>query len=112
MGVDLCYAWPNSRLAVEVSGLDYRKVYGRGIDEDAYESYLNRAREKVDVFRVAKSWSAQVVDEVIHPAETRQKIIEAIALTREKTDQRPARAKTHGAPRFKRGFFSKPVLTG
>ncbi len=98
MGVDLCYAWPNSRLAVEASGLDYRKVYGRGIDEDAYEGYLNRAREKVDVFRVANSWSAQVVDEVIHPAETRQKIIEAIALTREKTDQRPARAKTHGAP--------------
>ena len=77
MGVDLCYAWPISRFAVEASTLDYRKVYGKGVAADAHEGYLDRARERVDVFEVARSWTAQVVDEVIHPAQTRQKIIEA-----------------------------------
>jgi methylmalonyl-CoA decarboxylase subunit alpha len=98
MGVDLCYAWPISRFAVEASTLDYRAVYGKGIEADAHEGYLDRSREKVDVFEVARSWSAQIVDEVIRPADTRKKIIEALALTRGKKEKPPERAKSHGAP--------------
>ncbi|MFZ5650755.1 MAG: acyl-CoA carboxylase subunit beta [Bacillota bacterium] len=96
MGVDLCYAWPIARFAVESSEADYRKVYGKGIEEDAYSGYLNRAREKLDVFEVAKSWTAQVVDEVIEPGETRKKIIEALQITANKNEKLPPRAKRHG----------------
>jgi propionyl-CoA carboxylase beta chain len=96
MGADLTYAWPIARFAVEASRLDYRKVYSQGIEKDAYESYLNRSREKVDVFEVAKSWTAQIVDEIIKPGDTRKKIIEALELTRNKQEELPERAKGHG----------------
>ncbi len=96
MGTDLVYAWPIARFGVEASGLDYLKIYGKGIEEDAYESYLNRSREKIDAFDTAHSWTAQMVDEIILPAETRKKIIEALELTRKKQEKLPQRAKGHG----------------
>jgi propionyl-CoA carboxylase beta chain len=96
MGTDLTYAWPIARFAVEASTLDYRKVYGKGIEADAYEAYLNRAREKVDVYDAAHSWTAQVVDEIILPADTRKKIIAALELTANKHEKLPQRAKNHG----------------
>jgi propionyl-CoA carboxylase beta chain len=98
MGADLTYAWPIARLAVEASQLDYRQVYGNGIEEDAYEAYLNRSREKVDVFDAAYTWTAQIIDEIIEPKDTRKKIIEALAITRNKVERLPRRAKGHGSP--------------
>lgn len=97
MGADLIYAWPIARFAVEASTLDYSKVeQTKGVEEDASKSYLYRARERVDVFDVARSWSAQMVDEVIDPKDTRKKIIEALKITRGKTERHPPRAKIHG----------------
>lgn len=96
LGCDLCYAWPIARFAVEASTVDLSKDQNMGIHQDAYCGYLNRSREKVDVFEVAKSWTAQVVDEVIEPAETRRKIIEALELTKTKDEKAPQRAKIHG----------------
>ena len=96
MVVDLCYAWPTSRFAIEASEQDYSKIEGLGIDPEAYSGYLNRSREKVDVFEVARSWTAQVVDEVIAPAETRRRIIDALALSSNKQEELPQRAKYHG----------------
>ena len=81
---------------MEASTVDYRKAYGKGIEEDAYEGYLNRSREKVDVFEAARSWTAQVVDEIIEPKDTRRRIIEALELTRNKQENLPKRAKRHG----------------
>jgi propionyl-CoA carboxylase beta chain len=98
MGADLTYAWPIARFAVEASQMDYRKVYGRGIEDDAYTGYLNRSREKLDAYDTARSWTAQVTDEIILPADTRKKIIEALELTRNKQDRLPQRAKNHGTP--------------
>jgi propionyl-CoA carboxylase beta chain len=98
MGADLTFAWPIARFAVEASNLDYRRIYGKGIEEDAYDAYLHRAREKVDVFEVSRSWTAQMVDEIIEPKDTRRKIIEALEITRDKVETLPARAKSHGAP--------------
>ena len=95
IGVDLTYAWPVARMAVEAGSLDYRKVYGKGVEEDAYEGYLNRSREKIDVFEAAGSWSAQIVDEIIEPKDTRKKIIEALAITGNKHERHPGRAKQH-----------------
>ena len=98
MGADLTYAWPIARFAVEASQADYRKLYGRGIEEDAYEAYLNRSREKLDVFQTAYSWTAQMVDEIILPKDTRKKIIEALEITRNKQEKLPRRAKRHTTP--------------
>jgi propionyl-CoA carboxylase beta chain len=96
MGADLTYAWPIARFGVEASKLDYRDIYGKGVEADAYEGYLNRSREKVDVFEAARSWSAQIVDEIIDPKDTRRKIIEALDATKHKHERLPERAKMHG----------------
>lgn len=98
MGVDLCYAWPIARFAVEASEVDYRAVYGNGIEDDAYEGYLNRSREKFDVFDIAGTYTAQIVDEIIDPKDTRKVIIEALTTTSNKVDTLPERAKCHGTP--------------
>jgi propionyl-CoA carboxylase beta chain len=98
MGVDLTYAWPIARFAVEASELDLRVAYGRGVEEDAYEGYLNRSREKVDVFDVARGYTARVVDEIIEPKDTRIKLIEALQMTKNKSEKLPSRAKMHGTP--------------
>jgi propionyl-CoA carboxylase beta chain len=98
MGADLTYAWPIARFGVEASELDYRTVYGNGIEEDAYDAYLNVSRTKVDVFDAGYTWTAQVVDEIVLPKDTRKKIIEALALTRNKREELPRRAKIHGSP--------------
>jgi propionyl-CoA carboxylase beta chain len=98
MGVDLTYAWPIARFAVEASELDLRVAYGKGVEDDAYEGYLNRSREKVDVFDVARGYTARVVDEIIDPKDTRIKIIEALQMTKNKSEKLPSRAKTHGTP--------------
>jgi propionyl-CoA carboxylase beta chain len=95
MGTDLCYAWPMARFAVAASTLDYGDVYGKGIERDAHTGYLDRSREKIDVFDVAGSWTAQMVDEIIEPGQTRRKIIEGLALLRTKTVSLPPRAKIH-----------------
>jgi propionyl-CoA carboxylase beta chain len=97
LGADLTYAWPIAQFAVEASELNYLEVYGKGIEDDAYEAYLNRSREKVDVFDAAHSWTAQVVDEIIEPKDTRRKIIEALDITRNKVETLPPRAKKHGS---------------
>jgi acetyl-CoA carboxylase carboxyltransferase component len=98
MGVDLCYAWPIARFAVEASELDLRAVYGKGVEEDAYEGYLNRSREKVDVFDVARGYTAQIVDEIIDPEDTRIKLLGALEITRNRREKLPFRAKMHGTP--------------
>jgi propionyl-CoA carboxylase beta chain len=98
MGGDLTYAWPIARFSVECSELDYRKEYGKGIAEDAYDVYLNHPRQKVDAFDAAFTSTAQVVDELILPKDTRKVIIDALAVTRDKREQLPKRAKTHGSP--------------
>ena len=43
-------------------------------------------------------YSAQVVEEVIEPAKTREKIILALEMTRGKKENFPERAKPHGTP--------------
>jgi propionyl-CoA carboxylase beta chain len=83
---------------VEASELDLHAAYGRGVEEDAYEGYLNRSREKVDVFDVARGYTTQIVDEIIEPKDTRIKLIEALEVTRSRSEKLPRRAKMHGTP--------------
>ncbi|MFP4085270.1 MAG: acyl-CoA carboxylase subunit beta [Desulfobacteraceae bacterium] len=98
LGADITYAWPVARIAVEASDADYSKMYGRGIEQDAYPGYLDRARECIYIFEAAQSWSAQVIDEIIEPKDTRKCIIEALCLTRNKQETLPPSAKFHRVP--------------
>ncbi|MFO7559479.1 MAG: carboxyl transferase domain-containing protein [Desulfobacterales bacterium] len=98
MGTDFCFAWPIAQFAVEASTVDYREAYGKGVEEDAYEGYLNWSREKVDVFDVAAGYTTEVVDEIIEPKDTRVKIINALKTTGKKMEKLPPRKKMHGTP--------------
>ncbi len=97
MGADLTFAWPIAEFAVEASGLDYREVLGESIEEDAYEKYWKFSREKKDAFDAAHSWTAQIVDEIILPRDTRKKIIQALRLLENKHEDLPPRKKMHGS---------------
>jgi methylmalonyl-CoA decarboxylase subunit alpha len=97
MGADLTYAWPIARFGVEASTLDYRQVLGHCIEEDAYDAYWRFSREKVDAFEAARSWTAQIVDEIILPRDTRKKIIQGLRILEHKTESLPPRKKTHGS---------------
>lgn len=96
MGADLTFAWPIARFGVEASNLDYRETSVGGIEKDA-EEYWKFSREKVDVFDAARSWTAQVVDEIIPPGYTRRKIIQGLKLTEMKKEDLPPRLKDHGS---------------
>ena len=97
MGADLTFAWPIARFGVEASTVDYREVLGECIEEDAYEAYWKFSREKADAFATAHAWTAQVVDEVILPRDTRRKIIQALRILENKEETLPARKKIHGS---------------
>ncbi len=98
MGADLTFAWPIACFGVEASTLDYGRVLGDSIEEDAHDAYWKFSREKADAFAAARSWTAQVVDEIILPRDTRKKIIQALRLLENKQETLPVRKKTHGAP--------------
>jgi acetyl-CoA carboxylase carboxyltransferase component len=97
MGADLTYAWPIAEFAVEASTLDYRKVLGACIEEDAPDAYWKFSRERNDAFAAARSWTAQIVDEIILPRDTRKKIIQALRLLENKVESLPPRKKMHGS---------------
>jgi len=102
MGADFCFALPNVEMAVEISDMNIHEMYkDAGVEEDAYESYLNGPRQKVNVFDVANTWSNNVIDEIIDPSEIRKKLSEAIEITDNKEETLPMFPKSkkgHGAP--------------
>lgn len=102
MGADLCYAWPNVIMAVEASTENINEIYENAfVNDDTYETYLKIPKQKLSVFDVAKTWSSNVIDEVIDPSETRIKLIEALDATCEKQENLPMfpeSKKRHGAP--------------
>jgi propionyl-CoA carboxylase beta chain len=98
MGADLTYAWPIARFGVEASSLDYGRVLGDSVEEDAHNAYWKFSREKADAFATARSWTAQAVDEIILPRDTRKKIIQALRILENKNETLPPRKKMHGAP--------------
>ena len=57
--------------------------------DELLEEILRNLRQKIKL-------SAQIVDEIILPAATRKKIIEALELTGNKEEKLPKRAKVHG----------------
>jgi len=100
MGTDLIFAWPTCEGAVEAAEPPIGVVFQDEIEHDAYEGYLKRASEKLDAFDLALQFSAQTVDEVIDPADTRLRITEALKITESKVkidvEKLPRKRKPHG----------------
>lgn len=97
IGADLVYAWPASEIAVMGPEGAASIIYAKEI-ANAGDPVGTRA-EKISEYRdrVANPYvaaGAGMVDDVIDPRDTRQKLFEALDLLRNKQEQRPA--KKHG----------------
>ena len=101
MGADLVYAWPIAEFAIEAAKPDLMQVFQNEIPQSA-SGYLARARDKLDAFTVANQYAVEVLDNVIEPADTRIKIIEALKVTEKKvkfgSEKIPRKRSFHGSP--------------
>jgi propionyl-CoA carboxylase beta chain len=94
LGTDITYAWPTAEIAVMGADGAANILYHRQI-KDAEDPAAERERltrqyqdEFLNPYVAAKSG---FIDEVIEPAETRQKLIEALQALENKIETNPAR---------------------
>ena len=94
IGTDITYAWPSAEIAVMGADGAANILYGRQI-KNAEDPEAERGRltlqyqeEYLNPYAAAR---AGYIDEVIEPAETRQKLIEALAALQNKVQMNPAR---------------------
>ncbi len=94
IGTDITYAWPSAEIAVMGADGAANILYGRQI-KNAEDPEAERARltleyqeEYLNPYAAAR---AGYIDDVIEPAETRQKLIEALAALQNKVQMNPAR---------------------
>lgn len=89
IGTDITYAWPSAEIAVMgaegAANILYRKQIAEAADQSAEKARLEEEyRQKyLNPYAAAK---AGYIDEVIEPAETRQKLIEALKALQNKVD--------------------------
>jgi len=94
MGTDICYAWPSAEIAVMGAEGAANILYGRQIRESAdpaakrAELTAEYQEQYLNPYEAAK---AGYIDEVIEPAETRRKLIEALHALRNKVENTPPR---------------------
>jgi propionyl-CoA carboxylase beta chain len=91
IGTDVNYAYPTAEIAVMGPDGAVNIIY-RNLSED-------ERKEKVDEYRTNfaspyKAAELGYIDEIIYPHETRKKILQALEMTKNKTDNSPA--KKHG----------------
>ena len=94
IGTDITYAWPSAEIAVMGADGAANILHGRQI-KNAEDPEAERARltqqyqeEYLNPYAAAR---AGYIDEVIEPAETRQKLIEALSALQNKVQMNPAR---------------------
>lgn len=97
IGADIVYAWPNAEIAVMGAEGAANIIFAREIEnsENPAETRQAKIAEYRDQF--ANPYVAArrgMVDDVIDPRETRQKLQEALEMLRNKREMRPA--KKHG----------------
>lgn len=94
MGTDICYAWPSAEIAVMGAEGAANILYGRQIresaDPEAKRAELT-ARYQEEYLNPYEAAKAGFIDEVIEPAETRRKLIEALHALRNKVENTPPR---------------------
>jgi len=94
LGTDITYAWPSAEIAVMGAEGAANILYGKQIkaaeDPEAERKRLTQEYQEtyLNPYVAAK---AGYIDEVIEPAETRQKLIEALAALQNKVETNPAR---------------------
>lgn len=97
IGADLVYAWPASEIAVMGPEGAANVIYAKEIASSPNPAVARATRINEYRNRVANPYvaaAAGMVDDVIDPRETRQKLFEALDLLQHKREQRPA--KKHG----------------
>jgi len=94
LGTDITYAWPSAEIAVMGAEGAANILYGRQI-KDAEDPQAERERlteqYQEDFLNPYAAAKAGYIDEVIEPAETRQKLIEALQALENKVEMNPAR---------------------
>ncbi len=96
---DMAFAWPNAEIAVMGAGGAVNILHGRSLKELSPEEAKSKRKELVadyeDKFsNPYRAAAAGYIDEVIVPSETRQRLITALDLLRNKQSTSPA--KKHG----------------
>jgi propionyl-CoA carboxylase beta chain len=97
IGADMNYAWPSAEIAVMGAKGAAEIIFKKDIEEAANpaEMLLEKEREYAELF--ANPYSAAergYVDEVIHPEDTREKLIKAFKMLENKVVNMPK--KKHG----------------
>jgi propionyl-CoA carboxylase beta chain len=94
LGTDITYAWPSAEIAVMGAEGAANILYGRQIkaaeDPQAERERLTQQYQE-DYLNPYAAAKAGYIDEVIEPAETRQKLIEALQALENKVEINPAR---------------------
>ena len=97
IGTDICYAWPSAEIAVMGAeggtNILYRKMIDTSTDPAAERSKYEKEYTEtyLNPYLAAQ---AGYIDDVIEPAETRQKLIEALDALQNKVE--PTIARKHG----------------
>ncbi|MBR7554147.1 acyl-CoA carboxylase subunit beta [Allobacillus sp. GCM10007491] len=97
IGADLVYAWPNAEIAVMGPEGAANIIFAREINES--DDPETTRKEKIDEYRekFANPYVAAglgMVDDVIDPRETREKLVQALDILQNKQEERPK--KKHG----------------
>jgi propionyl-CoA carboxylase beta chain len=94
LGTDITYAWPSAEIAVMGAEGAANILYGRQInaaeDPQAERERLTQQYQE-DYLNPYAAAKAGYIDEVIEPAETRQKLIDALQALENKVEMNPAR---------------------
>ena len=101
LGADFMFAWPGAEIAVMgpegAANIIFRKEIMEAEDEDAMRQ--QKVQEYIEKFaNPFVAASKGYIDAVIEPSETRELLIHALEMSKNKDDYRPA--KKHGVPPF------------
>jgi propionyl-CoA carboxylase beta chain len=94
IGADMNFAWPTAEIAVMGAKGASEIIFKREIESspDPVAKLLEKEREYTDTFaNPYRAASRGFIDEVIHPKETRRKLIKAYAMLENKDVLRPRR---------------------
>ena len=101
LGADLVVAWPTAEIAVMGPEGAANIIFKREIEQAADPDAVRRGKVAEYSEKFANPYIAAAnghIDAVITPAETREFVIHAIAISSQKREERPA--KKHGLPPF------------
>ena len=97
IGADMNYAWPNAEIAVMGAKGAAEIIFRNEIKsaKDPVTALANKEKEYADIFaNPYRAAERGFVDEVIHPEQTRLKLIKVFAMLENKIDSLPR--KKHG----------------